>query len=58
MMIFAIMLSYVCYISAIDKKSLFCFYFSAFVFGYALEIRETALLSFFFFPVFFVMDKN
>ena len=37
MMIFVIVLSYFLYVKSIDKKSLFYFYLSAFIFGYAFE---------------------
>jgi len=50
MMIFMIFLSYWCYLNAIDKKSISFFYLSAFLFGYAFEIKEAALLSILFFP--------
>ena len=50
MMIFVIVLSYFLYVKSIDKKSLFYFYLSAFIFGYAFEVKEVALFSIFFFP--------
>ena len=52
MMIFMIILSYFCYVAAINKKNLFYFYLSAFIFGYAFEVKEVAVLSILFFPAF------
>jgi hypothetical protein len=52
MMIFMIILSYFLYVKSIDKKSLFYFYLSALIFGYAFEVKEAALLSILFFPVY------
>ena len=58
MMIFMVVLSYFCYVTAINRKNLFYFYLSAFIFGYAFEVKEAALLSIFFFPVFLSLASN
>ena len=58
MMIFMIILSYFCYVVAINKKSLFYFYLSAFIFGYAFEVKEVALFSILFFPAFLLTRRE
>jgi hypothetical protein len=58
MMIFTVILSYFCYIKSINKKNLFYFYLSAFIFGCAFEVREAALFSILFFPAFLSTRKE
>jgi len=58
MMILMILLSYLYYLTAIEKKSLSCFYLSAFIFGFAFEIKEAALLSILFFPAILLTSRG
>ena len=58
MMIFMTVLSFFLFITAINKKNLFCFYLSAFIFGYAFEVKEAAILSILFFPAFLLTKSE
>jgi 4-amino-4-deoxy-L-arabinose transferase-like glycosyltransferase len=58
MMIFFIILSFYFYVISFEKKNSIYLYFSAFLFGYAFEVREVALFSILFFLAFYFSKKD
>ena len=55
---FFVFASYFSYVMAFEKKNRACLYLSAFLFGYAFEVRESALFMIFFFPAYFISVKG
>jgi len=58
MMIFLVMLSFFLFVLSTEKKNLLFFYLSAFIFGFAFEVKEAAMLSVLFFPAFIFTRKE
>jgi hypothetical protein len=58
MMIFFIILSYYFFTKSFESKKSWHLYLSAALFGFAFEIRESALLSIFFFLVYYIYKRK
>jgi hypothetical protein len=58
MMIFFIVLSFFFFVKSFESNKVWQLYFAAFLFGFAFEVRESALFSILFFLVFFIFKKS
>jgi hypothetical protein len=58
MMIFFIVLSFFFFTKSFESSKVWQLYLAAFLFGFAFEVRESALFSILFFLVFFIFKKS